>query len=206
MTLHADTLEMAGELRARLGTGTINSFGLPGAGKDTQLERLAGLWGITHISSGAIFRQKGVLNPTDQEILDSGVIVPTRLFDQLVVPVLSAPERADEPLLLSSVGKKLKEAKTVLYETERAGHPTRAVLHLVIDEETSLARAYARKEQRGDDAEGVPEKRLQEYMEQTTPVLDFYEGEGLLVHIDAMAEETVVFGAMVTALHERIAA
>ena len=48
-----------------------------------------------------------------------------------------------------------------------------------------FARATSRGEGRADDSEAVARHRLEVYTEHTKPLIDYYDGRGLLVKVDA---------------------
>jgi adenylate kinase family enzyme len=71
-----------------LGNGSINIFGMPFSGKDTQGSILAEYFGGVMISSGDILRHDHG-NKQIQEIMAEGGIIPSELFEQIVLPFLS---------------------------------------------------------------------------------------------------------------------
>ncbi len=68
-----------------LKTGSINIFGLPFAGKDTQGKILAEMFNGVVISGGDILRSNKD-NQELQQIMASGQIIPSDLWEQIVVP------------------------------------------------------------------------------------------------------------------------
>ena len=78
--------EKIAKIKAWLGTGSINVFGLPMSGKDTQGIRLAEALDAKFLSSGMIIRsmeKKAQLNTTG-----NGELTPTDLFYEWVLPYL----------------------------------------------------------------------------------------------------------------------
>ena len=63
-------------------------IGPPGAGKGTQAKRLAETLGLSHVSTGEIFRQnisrKTELGLRVKELLEDGILVPDDLTIELV--------------------------------------------------------------------------------------------------------------------------
>ena len=77
-------------IKSWLGTGSINVFGLPMSGKDTQGLRLAKALGAKFLSSGIIIH--AMEEETAQNFTGDGTLLPTNLFYEWVLPYL---ERRD---------------------------------------------------------------------------------------------------------------
>ncbi len=77
----------------------IIMLGAPGAGKGTQAKKIAGKYGIPHISTGDIFRaniKAGTeLGKKAKEYMDQGLLVPDELTCDLVVDRISQPDAAN---------------------------------------------------------------------------------------------------------------
>lgn len=171
-----------------LGTGSINIFGRPFAGKDTQGRILAETFDGTLLGGGDILRNSEIPEHVN-EALHRGELVPTKDYVKIVLPYLSRNEFIGKPLILSSVGRWIGEEKGVIEALQEASHPLKAVVYLDLPEEIVLERwrALEHHDNRGgrhDDTEEILEKRLYEYREKTLPVLDEYKKLGLLIKID----------------------
>jgi adenylate kinase len=171
-----------------LGTGSINIFGLPFAGKDDQTGRLESLIGGVKIGSGDIFRAS--MTPEIKSYLDVGKLIPSELFVTVVLPYLSRPELDGKPLLLSSVGRWAGEENGVIEVLKEANHPLKAVIYLVVSRDDALKRLHKSKDlgdrgDRGDDDEQLLLTRFEEFEEKTIPVIDHYRELGLLIEVDA---------------------
>lgn len=191
------------EVEEWLGPGTLNFFGKPFAGKDTQAEQLANRWGITVIGGGDILRNSTIPNDV-RSIMEKGDLIPSDRYEKIVLPYLGQTAFAGKPLLLSSVGRMSGEEPGVISATETSGHPIKAVLYLDITEDEAFRRLNDMPNRgRADDNPESLRNRFDAFNAKTIPVLDTYESAGLLVRINAMAEKDVVFQAMVYQLHER---
>ncbi len=171
-----------------LGSGSINIFGLPFAGKDTQGKILADLFGGILMSSGDILRHDHG-NKRVQEIMASGGIIPSELFKEVVVPFLSRKELAGKPLILSEVGRVQGEDRIVLKATEDSGHPTKAVVLLKLSDAEvwqrfDESRLEGDRGERADDKREVLQNRLNKFHEMVSPVIEFYRSLGMLVEIN----------------------
>jgi adenylate kinase len=54
--------------------------------------------------------------------------------------------------------------------------------------------------QRDDDKEETVRNRLKVYHENTRPLIDYYDGEGLLIHINGVGDLYEIFGRIVVGL------
>src|SRR5487761_1120926 len=77
-----------------LGIGSLNLFGLPLAGKDTQCRRLAAHFDAVVISGGDILRQRSDIPVYVRTASEQGAMAPTNEFLQIAIPYLSRPEFA----------------------------------------------------------------------------------------------------------------
>lgn len=174
-------------IKTWLGAGSINIFGLPFAGKDTQGRKLADLLGGQLLGGGEILRNS-VIPERAKLALNAGELIPTADFIEIVLPFLSQSEFTSKPLILSSVGRWHGEEAGVLEATAESDHPIKAVIFLNASEETiykrhSLSQKSGGRGARTDD--GQLATRLEEFKSKTMPVLDFYRAQGLLLEIDA---------------------
>src|SRR6476646_3438762 len=90
------TKKKINELGEWLDTGTINGFGRQFAGKDTQLGPLSAIYDVPIIGGGDILRNVEI--PKDiQAIMDSGALIPSDAYEQIVLPYLSQPAFENKP-------------------------------------------------------------------------------------------------------------
>lgn len=190
-----------------LGSGSVNIFGRPFAGKDTQGKRLAKLFGGTLLGGGEILRGS-VVPKHVREAMQAGQLIPSDDYVKIVLPYLSQPSLAGRPLFLSSVGRWSGEEKGVVEALEASGHSLRAVVFLTLDEDTVRARwrALEQHDNRGgrhDDTQEILERRLEEFAAKTTPVIEAYRKRGLLIEVDGSQPPAAVTQAIVTVLASR---
>ena len=171
-----------------LGTGSINIFGFPFAGKDTQGNILAGMFGGIMISGGDILRHDHG-NEKVQQIMATGGIIPSELFEEIVLPYFSRPELKGKPLILSEVGRMQGEEQVIIRATTSSGHPIKALVLLQLTEAEVWRRFDEAKLEhdrgnRADDRKEVLQTRLDKFYSKVVPVIDFYRKQGLLIEID----------------------
>ncbi len=170
-----------------LDTGALNIFGLPFAGKDTQGRILSESLNGVLLSGGDILRRSD--NQELQRIMAAGEIIPSSLWEQIVVPVLANPDYAHRPLILSEVGRLEGEQLVIERATVASGHPQKAVvlLHLSDDEvwrRFDAAQATGDRGSRADDNRNVIQTRLDSYHTKVMPVIEYYREHGVLVEVD----------------------
>lgn len=183
-------------------------IGPPGAGKGTQAVRLAELFSIPAISTGDIFRSN-VKNETElgkkaKAFMDAGDNVPDSLTNALIRDRLEEADCASGFLLdgYPRTQDQVRELDEFL-----AGHGAAldAVVELVADPDIVVERLRLRAAEQGrsDDDEAVVRHRLEVYRQQTEPLIDVYDGRGMLVAIDAIGAIDEVTGRITAALAAR---
>lgn len=190
-----------------LGSGSINIFGLPMSGKDTQGIKLAEALGAEFLSSGMIIR--AMEKETNQDLSGNGSLIPTNIFYDWVLPYFERRDLFGKPLVLSSIGRWSGEEDQVMSVAKGADHEIKAAIVLVISESDAKERFNAAKTigDRGDRADDkdldILETRLQEFREKTVPVLRHYEALDLLIRIDGSQSREAVFNEILERLYEK---
>jgi len=196
-------------IKAWLGSGSINIFGLPYAGKDTHGRELAELFDGILLGGGDILRNSTIPDRV-RAIMNQGELIPTPDYISIVLPYLSNEDFKGRPLILSSVGRWAGEEEGVIEAAEQSSHPLKIVIHLSIDE-AAVRRRFERaktagdRETRNDDAEELLNKRLEEYRQKTIPVLESYQQKGLLISIDGLPPREEVLNAIIDELSKKAA-
>ncbi|MBQ9017646.1 nucleoside monophosphate kinase [Candidatus Saccharibacteria bacterium] len=191
-------------IKSWLGTGSINIFGLPMSGKDTQGIQLAELLGAKLLSSGLIIRAKEA--ETRQHLTDKGSLIPTDVFYEWVLPYFARPDLADYPLILSSIGRWSGEENSVINAAASAGHAIKAVILLNISEADvenrwQTSKVIGDRGNRKDDQDILTFRtRIQEFREKTLPVVQHYRDLGLLVSVNGDQPREAVFNEIVAKL------
>jgi adenylate kinase family enzyme len=194
-------------LKNWLGTGSINVFGLPMSGKDTVGLKLAEVLGAKFLSSGDIIRKYEAETKIETGE-KTGVLIPSALFSEIVLPALSTPDLAGSPLVLSSVGRWSGEETEIMSALAEAGHETKAVVYLDISENQVLERrrAVLAEDDRGgrvDDVDtGAFLTRISEFREKTLPVITKYRSLGLLVPVKADMSREEVLSSTINKLYD----
>ncbi len=190
-----------------LGRGSINIFGLPMSGKDTQGIRLAEVLGAKFLSSGMIIR--AMEEDTKKRYSEHGALIPTNVFYEWVLPYFERRDLFEYPLILSSIGRWSGEENQVLSVAAGAGHDIKAVVVLNISEADVEKRFEAAKvlgdrgERRDDKDIETFKTRLKEFREKTLPVLQHYKTLGLLVEVNGDQSREEVFNEIVEELYKK---
>lgn len=163
-------------------------LGPPGAGKGTQAKRVAGRLGIPAISTGDIFRAN-VSEGTDlgrqaQQYMDLGEYVPDHVTNEMVRDRLADADCAGG-FLLDGYPRTRQQVDTLDAMLRDAGTALDRVVELVVERDELMERLLKRAvvEGRTDDTPEVIARRLDVYDEQTAPLVEVYDGRGLLVTV-----------------------
>lgn len=199
--------EKLSAIKKWLGTGSINIFGLPMSGKDTQGIKLAKALDAKFLSSGMIIR--AMEKETKNHYSEHGALIPTNVFYEWVLPYFERSDLFKYPLILSSIGRWHGEEDQVMSVAAGAGHEIKAVILLNISEADVEQRFEKAKvlDDRGDrkDDKDIEtfKTRLQEFREKTLPVLQHYNSLGLLVEINGDQSREAVFNEIVEKLYRK---
>ena len=164
-------------------------LGPPGSGKGTQAARLTATYGIPQIATGDILRaavEAGTsLGRQVKAYLDRGELVPDRLVVDIIRHRLAEPD-THRGFILDGFPRTVPQAEaldTLLAELQR---PLDAVLYLQVDRQSLLDRLSHRAEidQRSDDRPDIIAHRIDVFLDQTAPLIDYYRRQGKLKLID----------------------
>jgi adenylate kinase len=179
--------------------------GPPGAGKGTQAEFIAEHFGIPKISTGDIFRYN-VSTGTDlgrlaKKYMDAGDLVPDEVTNAMVRDRLAA---TPDGFLLDGYPRTVAQVRELDAMLDAGGAQLDAVVLLTVDTEEVVSRLAKRAsdEGRSDDTEEVIRHRQDVYLEQTAPLIEVYDGRGLLVRVDGMGAVEEVTSRVFKALDE----
>lgn len=182
-------------------------MGPPGVGKGTQASRLAESLGVPAISTGELFRQnieQGTpIGLEAKALIDAGKYVADSIVDELVAERLGQQDAA-AGFILDGYPRTVAQAHSLDAALEAAGHAIEAVVLLDAERDQILERLIARAESEGrsDDTPDVIRVRLEQYTQQTKPIVQAYERRQLVHHVagegtpdDVAADITRALGA-----------
>lgn len=167
-------------------------FGPPGAGKGTQSERLIEKYGLTHLSTGDIFRAN-IKGETDlgklaKSYMDQGHLVPDSVtIDMLRAEVLKS--NSTKGYIFDGFPRTTAQAEALDAFLESINTKITMMLALEVEENELKNRLLKRAEVSGrpDDADpAIIENRIAVYNRETAPVKSFYEAQGKLMTLDGI--------------------
>jgi len=203
---------MQDEIKQWLGSGSINIFGMPFAGKDTQGKKLAELFDGNLMGGGDILRgSSDQLTEADKLCIRDGTLISSEDYTRIVLPYLSKKEFTNKPLILSSVGRWLGEEKGVLKATDVSGHDLKMVVFLKltdrhVEERWKAHKIIGDRGDRHDDTLEILKHRLEEFHNKTMPVIREYRKLGLLEEIDGELSRDEVTAEILRRLASRASA
>ena len=183
--------------------------GPPAAGKGTQAGRIVDRFGGVHIATGDILRSNAdrgtELGRTASRYMDRGELVPDDVMIDMVLERLGEGDCAGG-FVLDGFPRTVPQAEALGKRLEELGRPLDAVVSLQVGEDELRERLAARAEEQDraeDDDEDAIRRRLELFDRETEPLLDFYDGKGLLVSVDADGDVDEVTARVAAALDGR---
>lgn len=178
-------------------------LGPPGAGKGTQGGRLSASANIRHISTGDLFRSAVEANTQAglraESYLRSGQLVPDEVVLHVLEEYLVKAEACD--ICFDGFPRTRRQAERFDELLERIGLCLSLVLYISVPDDVALKRLASRG--RDDDSIDTARYRLSLYHSVTEPLIDYYEETEVLVRVDGVAEEHVVFDRITTLLAKK---
>ena len=159
-------------------------FGPPGSGKGTQSDHLVARYGLKHLSTGNLLRQEianqSTLGLEAKRYIDAGQLVP----DAVVIGMVGAyfdqhPDAAG--FLFDGFPRTVAQAEALDTLLSARETSISLVLALEVNEEELVRRLLNRGKTSGrsdDTDETVIRKRFAVYMQETSPVADYYKQTG----------------------------
>jgi adenylate kinase len=183
--------------------------GPPGAGKGTQAGRIVDRFGGVHIATGDILRSNAdrgtELGRTASRYMDQGELVPDEVMIDMVLERLGEEDCAGG-FVLDGFPRTVPQAEALGQRLGQLGRPLDVVVSLEVGEDELRRRLAGRAEEQDraeDEDEGAIRRRLELFDRETEPLLDFYDGQGLLVSVDAEGDVDQVGGRIAAALDGR---
>lgn len=201
-------------------------LGAPGAGKGTQAQRLVADYGVAHISTGDLLRAavkaQSELGVAAKKYMDAGELVPDQLVIDLVKERLAADD-AQKGFILDGFPRNTTQAVTLDTELTAMGRELDGALLVDVPAEVIIDRLSSRRTcrdcgytagpdttvcpscagemyQRDDDKPETIKNRLDVYEKNTSPLVEYYRGQGILKVVDGNRDIDLVYTDVKTEL------
>lgn len=174
-------------------------FGAPGAGKGTQSDKLIEKYGLGHISTGDVLRNEikngTELGQTAKGYIDNGQLIPDDLMVSILASVYDGFGKEHAGVIFDGFPRTIPQAEALKKMLAERGHQIDAMIELSVPEDELMARLLNRGKLTGrsDDNEGTIKKRLDVYHNQTAPLIDWYENEGIHHHVEGLGTVDEIF-------------
>ena len=175
-------------------------FGAPGSGKGTQSEKMIEKYGLGHISTGDVLRdqiKRGTeLGKTAKGYIDNGQLIPDDLMVSILADVYDSFGQEHKGVIFDGFPRTIPQAQALKDMLAKRGHKVAAMIELDVPEDELMKRLIKRGQESGrsDDNEETIKKRLTVYHNQTSPLIEWYEKEGIHHHINGLGELDRIFG------------
>ncbi len=209
-------------------------LGKQGAGKGTQAKRLADHYGISHVSTGDMFRAQAAQGTAfgleAKRFMDAGELVPDEIVLGVIEECLAPGGPLGDGFVLDGFPRTLPQAQEL--DRVLGAHPLDMAIDLEVPREIVLDRIAGRRVcnncqrvyhvnmppthpwvcdtcggevvQRDDDTEEAVERRLELYDRETVPIIDYYRARGLLLVVDGVGEGDDVFERLVKVIDDHV--
>ncbi len=204
-------------------------LGGPGAGKGTQAEKIGKEFGTTHVSTGDILRaevdQGTELGKEAKEYMDRGDLVPDRLILDMIQ---ENTDPREESYLFDGFPRNEDQAEALSDYLDLD-----LVVYIEVSEEEVVRRLSSRRicsdcgkiyntlfkkpekegvcdecggdlYRREDDEPEVIRDRYSTFIEETSPLIDYYEERGLLAKVDGEKSPEEVFDSVRKEIEELV--
>lgn len=198
-------------------------LGGPGCGKGTQAKKISLKFGISHLSTGEIFRkileQKNVLSETLRQYVDKGILVP----DSIVFDIINTQiTNCQVGFILDGFPRNMNQAIKLDQLLLSQNKIIDNVLYIYLESDETIKRLTSRricrkccknynlitekpKEdeicdlckikliQRRDDKLKTVFERIKVYQSETLPLINYYEKQKKLIKISGLGIQKEVF-------------
>lgn len=185
-------------------------FGPPGAGKGTQSEKIIGKYGLTHISTGDLFRKhlsEGTpLGKEAQRYMDQGNLVPDKVVIGMVDQFLKEHQDA-EGFLFDGFPRTVAQAQALDALMEQKDMHIAVMIALEVDHQELVKRLQLRGETSGrSDDQHIDkiENRIQVYHRETLPVATYYEKQDKLEKVNGVGSIEEIFSSISNVIEKHV--
>ena len=177
----------------------IVMLGAPGAGKGTQADKIAEKFGLPHISTGDIFR-KNIKEGTElgkeaKSYMDAGKLVPDELTVRLLLDRVKLGEKIDYAINVDVPDENIINRMSGRRACLKCG-ATYHLKYVPPKKDGVCDECGSELVIRDDDKPETVKNRLAVYHEQTQPLIEYFEKQGVLHTVDGTTDAGDVFKAI----------
>ena len=174
-------------------------FGPPGSGKGTQAETIVSKFGLTHISTGDLFRYEignsTPLGKKAKEYMDKGTLVPDEVTIGMLENKLNMSQNP-KGYIFDGFPRTITQAEALDELLKKRDTKVTNLIALDVDDEEIVSRLLKRGETSGrpdDQDEAIIRNRIVEYNEKTSPVFEYYKNSGVSKKVNGIGTLADVF-------------
>jgi len=181
-------------------------FGPPGSGKGTQAEMLVEKYNLLHISTGDLFRyeigNKTPLGVEAKSYMDKGELVP----DSVTIRMLENKVNANSEVggfIFDGFPRTIKQSEALDAFLKEKGTSVTGLLSLKVDDDELVSRLLERGKTSGrkdDSNEEIIRNRIAVYNNETAPVYNYYNEQGLSAYINGVGTKDEIFASLSEAI------
>jgi adenylate kinase len=159
-------------------------FGAPGSGKGTYSDVIVEKYGMGHISTGDVLRaeiKNGTeLGKTAKGYIDNGQLIPDELMIDILAKTYDSMP-AGKGVIFDGFPRTIAQAEALKQMLSQRGHEMGIMIELIVEEDILVARLLNRaiEQGRADDNEETIKKRFAVYHNQTAPLAEWFQKEGI---------------------------
>ncbi|MFB6307496.1 MAG: adenylate kinase [Flavobacteriales bacterium] len=174
-------------------------FGPPGAGKGTQAKKLVDEFGLIHLSTGDLLRSE-IENNTElgnkaKSIMDEGKLVPDEVVVGMICNRLDQNKEA-KGFIFDGFPRTREQAASLDELLKEKNTSINTLISLEVERKELVDRIMKRGEELGrhdDQDPSVVTNRINEYLEKTEPVKDYYKEQGKCTEVDGVGSIEEIF-------------
>ncbi len=180
-------------------------FGGPGSGKGTQSDLLKEKYGLFHISTGDVLREKirkqTELGKKADALISKGNLIPDSLMLEILENVLSHHTDA-KGFIFDGFPRTLPQAEALDELLQKRNTKLSGIVGLEVPESILEERLLNRGKVSGrsDDNLETIQKRLEVYRKQTEPLIGYYKQEGKFNGVDGVGSIEEIFNRISTVI------
>ncbi|MHA7131647.1 adenylate kinase [Algoriphagus namhaensis] len=177
-------------------------FGPPGAGKGTQSEKLIKHYGLTHLSTGDLFRKHlgegSDLGNLAKQYMNEGRLVPDEVVIKMVEQKIADTE-GSKGFIFDGFPRTTAQAKALDSMLEKHDLAISGMIALEVEEDVLRARIKERGKTSGradDQDDQKISTRIKVYLDETLPVADFYRNQGKYQSVNGVGTIEEIFASI----------